>query len=405
MAKTQIGRSCFKFLKRSGKIKNCDDFYNLYIEETKDTIPYTTLEHYFCSCKSSKYRSSPERFLIWCKDKLNRDDSDFAQHFTMGEQWLTEPVREFIKLYCANGVIDPYAGDLSLRTHLKNMGVKDFIGFDIDEKMLNGDVGYNDSLLSIPSSKRLLVTNPPYMSKYTATRYGSRFYKYFENTTLTDVYLIALEKCLASHDNVVAIVPETFLINGNFTDRLSLIVVVEENVFGNTSCPVLVACFQKDKNPKSKVKIYKNDKFIFTLGELNNKDKFPNKKAKITFNDQNGNIGLRGIDGKQSDQIDFCEPEALKYKKKMKASSRLISLIDVPGAYGKEKYLVDTCNKILEKYRKDTHDLLMAPFKGNNKNGKRRRRIDYGTARAIIEEALRECTVSKSLFDECEFHM
>jgi hypothetical protein len=403
MAKTQIGRSCFKFLKRLGKIKTCEDFYNLYVAETNDNVPYTTLEHYFCSCNSSKYREPPENFLTWCNDKLNRDDSDFAQHFTLGEQWLTKPVKEFIESYCEHGIVDPYAGDCSLRTPLEKMGVKDFIGFDIDEKMVNGVVKHNDSLLSIPSTKRLLVTNPPFMSKCTATRYGSRFYKYFESTALTDIYLIALEKCLASHDNVVAIVPETFLLNGNFTDRLSLIVIVEENIFGNTDCPVLVACFQKDKNPKSKVKIYKNDKYLITLGELHKRDKLPDKKAKITFNEQNGNIGLRGIDGTQSDRIAFCEPEALNYKRKMKVSSRLISLVDVPDAKGKEKELVEACNKILEQYRQDTHDLLMAPFKGNNKSGQRRRRIDYKTARAIIEEALRESIVSKSMFDECGF--
>lgn len=388
MGKTQVGRSCYKFLKRHGKIESCDDFYNLYIKETGDTIAYTTLEHYFCSCNSSKYRTPPEKFINWCQEKLNKNDTDFAQHFTLGDEWLTIPVKNFITKHAKNGVLDPYAGDCSLMKPLIKLGITNFIGYDIDQKMLSENVSFNDSLNEIPNSGRLIVTNPPFMSKCTATRYGSMFSKYFENTKLTDIYLIALSKCLANHKNVVAIVPETFLLNGNFTERLSDIVIIEENIFGNTNCPVLVACFQETKNPPSKVKIHKNEKYLFTLSELRKLDKVPNKKTKIVFNEQIGNIGLRGIDGTKDTRIAFCTPDDLNYKKQMKVSSRLISLINVPAVKGKEAEFIEMCNKLLEQYRNETQDLLMAPFKGNNKLGQRRRRIDYKTARAIMENAI-----------------
>jgi len=394
MAKTQIGRSCFKFMKRHQIVDTCKDFYELYISETGDTVPYHLLEHYFCRCNSPRDCEPPARFLEWCQEKLKTADTDLAQHFTTSDKWLVKPVKDFIKSHCQHGVIDPYAGDCSLWTALKKIGVDDFIGLDIDVNMVNGVVAYNDSLVSIPATGRLVVTNPPYMSKCTATRYGSRFYQYFENTSLTDIYLLAIEKCLDSHENVVAIIPETFLLNGAFQDRLAIIAIIEKKIFQNTDCPVLVACWHGDDSKGSQAKVYKNQQYLFTLGELKGMDKRPHKKNTITFNIQQGNIGLRGIDSTHSDRIIFCKPEELNYDRKMKVSSRLVSIIDVPGVVGKEDAFLAACNEILEKYREDTCDLLMAPFKGNNKKGQRRRRIDYRTARAIMEEAIERISLT-----------
>jgi hypothetical protein len=48
---------------------------------------------------------------------------------------------------------------------------------------------------------------------------------------------------------------------------------------------------------------------------------------------------------------------------------------------------ISACNERVERFRKDTADVLLSPFKGNMKNGVRRRRLDYETARAIMESA------------------
>ena len=50
--------------------------------------------------------------------------------------------------------------------------------------------------------------------------------------------------------------------------------------------------------------------------------------------------------------------------------------------------LAKQCNMILAEYRLDTSDINLSPFKGNAKDGTRRRRLDYKTARAIIEQAI-----------------
>ncbi|MEC9137970.1 MAG: hypothetical protein VYE10_05350, partial [Candidatus Thermoplasmatota archaeon] len=49
-----------------------------------------------------------------------------------------------------------------------------------------------------------------------------------------------------------------------------------------------------------------------------------------------------------------------------------------------------TSNRTLERFRKHTSDTILSGFKGNNRLGKRRRRLDYGLARKIVIEALGE---------------
>jgi len=72
----------------------------------------------------------------------------------------------------------------------------------------------------------------------------------------------------------------------------------------------------------------------------------------------------------------------------IKQSSRLITVIDVEVDDRKLDEFIKVSNNLLEEFRKETDDILLSPFKGNMKNGIRRRRLDYETARAIMESAL-----------------
>ena len=88
-------------------------------------------------------------------------------------------------------------------------------------------------------------------------------------------------------------------------------------------------------------------------------------------------------------KIKFYERKDLKYDlKRIKNSSRLITIIDLDCSDLDIKELVKECNRILEDYRDKTKDITLSPFKGNTKSGKRRRRLDYKTARCIIEMAI-----------------
>jgi hypothetical protein len=249
-------------------------------------------------------------------------------------------------------------------------------------------------LKSIPKIKNaIIITNPPYLTNFSAKRKKiyEKVAKYFESTDYVDLYLLALEKMLEAQDFVVAIVPETFL-TSNFRHfgRLSSVSILEENCFHDTENPVCVACFDKKYKTYDKIKIYKNGSYLEYLGNLEKKRLKPQKNIKLSFNIVDGNIALRAVDGTNPQKrIAFIPVEKLDYDTKgIKYSSRLITIIKV---YFEDEKVVNEyiklCNEILEDYRIQTHDILMSPFKGNAKNGIRRRRLDYATARAIMEKA------------------
>lgn len=129
---------------------------------------------------------------------------ELAQYFTV-KAWKTSYVNDFINKFKHLGVLDPFAGNGDLINEYN-----DHIGMDID-KSLGWE--YNDSLKHINHTDRLIITNPPYMARNSATKNKSDFMKYFLNNKYEDIYMLALEKCLQSSYYVVAIIPETFINN------------------------------------------------------------------------------------------------------------------------------------------------------------------------------------------------
>lgn len=218
-------------------------------------------------------------------------------------------------------------------------------------------------------------------------------YNYFENNCYQDLYQIAVDNCLKSCDYVVAIVPETALnyILGNdyLTAKLHSLTVLEKNLFEDTDCPVCIICL--GNNIENDQLIYKNDEFIIRLNELFRiKNEFlPKYNEKIIFNDRDGNIALKSVDGMtRKDIISFMRPEQLDYDlSKIKVSSRAISLINLDTDKNID-LIIKSANLIVNQYRLLCSDLLLTPFKGNNKNGRRRRRLDFSVARAILERVV-----------------
>jgi hypothetical protein len=313
-----------------------------------------------------------------------------GQFFTKKNIWLKPQVIEFIKESGCDIAYDPFAGSGDMLEAMRGLGFKKNVGLDIDS---SHRYKTNDSLISIPKLKKaLIVTNPPYLTNYSAKRKNiyDNVAKYFKMTHYSDLYLLALEKMLEAQDFVLAIVPETF-INSNFKHfgRLVSISILEENCFDDTENPVCVVCFNGKYKTLDKIKIYKNDNFIDNLDNLERQRLRPTKKINLVFNKKEGIIALRAVDGTDpKTKISFDYKENLKYNLSgIKHSSRLITIIDMQL---KEELLSDYiyhCNELLEGYRKSTHDILLSPFKGNNRAGNRRRRLDYETARAIMEKA------------------
>lgn len=314
-----------------------------------------------------------------------------GQFFTSKVIWLKPQVLEFINKSGCNIVYDPFAGAGDLLKACGEIGFTDLIGLDID-KTLNWQV--NDSLLDIPHiDNAIIITNPPYLSNYSASR--KKIYQqvqlYFEQTDYDDLYLLALDKMLDAQEYVVAIVPETF-INSNYKrkNRLTSCTVLEENPFHDTDTPVCVLCFDNEQKSFDKIIVYKNGHFTSTLQDLEDARIQPKSNLSMTFNILSGWLGLRAVDTtnpKEMIRFDYKENFDYDWSKGIKVSSRLLTVIEINIPVEHRDKFIRLCNDELKAVREKSADLVLSPFKGNMKNGVRRRRLDFRTARAIIEIA------------------
>lgn len=315
-----------------------------------------------------------------------------GQFFTKETLWLKPHIIDFIKNSKCTTAYDPFAGGGDLLDSARELGFTKLVGLDID-----GNLGWkvNDSLLNIPhiDEKTIIVTNPPYLTNYSAARKEilEPIKKYYENNPYCDLYLIALDKMLNAQKYVVAIIPETF-INSNFKKKnlLHSITILEENPFYDTDTPIVVACFDGKEKDLSKVLIYKNETLINNLASLDSMRLVPTKSLPMKFNDPYGWLAVRCVDSTNPlEKLRFDFKENIKYdwKNGIKHSSRLLTLIDLELPDFCKQEFINKCNEILAKFRNKTGDVILSPFKGNMHNQTRRRRLDFKTCRAIVEQA------------------
>lgn len=315
-----------------------------------------------------------------------------GQFFTKDKLWLKSQIIDFINNSKCSIAYDPFAGEGDLlKAALENTNLSSIYGLDIDSSL---SWKINDSLLNIPHIENaIIITNPPYIAKQSASRKGIDLSKYFLSSKYDDLYLIALDKMLLAQKKVVAIIPESF-INSNYSqkEKLSSITILEENPFDDTDNPVCVACFDSCYKSYNKIKIYKNDFLINNYQNILDFDLAPSNKIKITFNSPEGWLGLHAVDNTDDKTfIKFDFKENIKYDwKKIKISSRHFSLISIDIPIEKRKLFITKCNEILNSIREKTADIILTPFKGNTKRGIRRRRLDFRLARAIMEKAFFE---------------
>lgn len=321
-----------------------------------------------------------------------------GQFFTKDTLWLKPQVIDFITSSGCTIAYDPFAGGGDLLKASKTiLNFQEIKGLDIDET-LEWDI--NDSLLNIPHIENaIIITNPPYIAKQSASRKKIDLSKYFKLTTYDDVYLISLDRMLEAQRHIVAIIPESF-INSSYKQKnlISSITVLEENPFEDTENPVCVVCFDHNPKPLSEVMIYKNDQLINSLQGINNIRIEPDNKVKIVFNTLEGWLGLRAVDStddKTFINFDFKDNFKYDWENNIKISSRHFSLIDLDVPESKRKDFIDECNKIINQLRVESSDILLTPFKGNTKKGVRRRRLDFRLARAIMERAYYKTVNSK----------
>jgi hypothetical protein len=334
---------------------------------------------------------------------ISREEGRFAtidapkvrtgRFLTTGDGWLCEPVLEFLRAAGADEVVDPFAGDGHLLRHVVEAGIEvPTSGYDIAPGWPR-----NDSLASIPSHPAaVIVTNPPYLAKHSASRKRvlRTVARYYADGDL-DLYQVAVRRCLEASPHVVALLPETFLHAGVLRERLERVVVIErESPFDDTTCPILVACFGPEERAADEVWVWRDEQRVGTLAELDALRRAGAVSDAIRFNDPNGAIALQAVDGVDpAVRIAFGPRSASGYDVAgIKPSSRLVTFVTVDGVDDETRVdrLCTLANARLAALRDGIGELALSPFKGNDRLGRRRRRLDYRQARAILTAALAE---------------
>lgn len=268
-------------------------------------------------------------------------------------------------------ILEPFAGENNLIRFLIDHNLcSGYVSFDIEPKAI--DVHYRDTLKDFPVNFDICVTNPPWLAKNSATKMKVPFYA----GTYDDLYKYALSKCLLHCKYVVAIIPESFIRAGLFLKRLNTFVSLTSNAFEDTTHPVGLALF--DNTIIEDVKIYRDNQFIGFLSEIEKKRPPYTTTKEITFNEQNGNLGLIALDNCKEASIRFCEPQELQGYT-VKKHGRHITILNIPFKPRIKEY-----NDVINDFRSSTQDVLMTSYRGIRKDGFYRRRLDWQLAKDII---------------------
>lgn len=291
-------------------------------------------------------------------------------------------------------VLEPFAGSNNIIKSLKEIGlIKNYISYDIEPQ--ESSVIKLDTIKKFPKGYSCVITNPPYLSKTSATR---KNIKITYPKGIYDMYEIALNECLKNVEYIAAIIPESFITTNRFKSRVhSIISLTYKDMFFDTTHPVCLVMFSPEKD--NDFKIYRNEfeiGYIRSLSAIKD-DLFKNNKntnIEIKFNDKNGNISLLAVDNNVNESGILFSDKELVLPEEVKGSSRAKtrvsiynkgSLISSPNEINK---IVNNANITLKNYRIKTGDIFMTSFKGLRKDGLYRRRLDYKTAKDILLKSL-----------------
>lgn len=288
-------------------------------------------------------------------------------------------------------ILEPFAGSNNIIKLVEELNLskpKNWKCFDINIPNINNIPEYEiilqDTIKDFPKGYKLVITNPPYLAKNKATILDSNNFDY----NFDDLYLKCLDLMLKNCDFVAAIIPESFITSNKYQDRLYCVISLEMKMFDDTEVPVCLALFNKEKTDD--FFIVKNNINIGYYKEL--KKYLIEYKTNINwkFNDNDGIIGLYGVDNTNEESIKFVKGNEIKNK--IKNTSRAITKIS-GLEFKKEKELenfIQKLNKNLKEYRNSTNDIFLTSFKGLRKDGKYRRRLDYKTAKNILNKTFIE---------------
>lgn len=313
---------------------------------------------------------------------MSRKKRNLGQYYTEISPFNLTPFQEWINKIPQEQkqiIIEPFAGSCNIPCFLNQYK---FDCFDIDppENTNRYIVHKIDSIENYPKGYCIAITNPPYLGKSSASRRHLE-YKYPE---YEDLYFKCLEVMLDNTDYVAAIIPDSFITSGRFTERLDTAISLSCPMFNDTDCPVCLALFNSQKTDD--FKYYIMNVFCGTYSTLKLSDVPKVQDFGWEFNNVNGEIGLVCIDNTIGPSIHFIPGEDIK-PESIKISSRALTRIQPTHDVYDIDQLIKKSNDILYEFRNDTYDLFLTSFKGLRRDGKYRRRITFEQARRILNFA------------------
>lgn len=278
-------------------------------------------------------------------------------------------------------LIEPFAGRGDLPRMLRDLGLcRRVRAYDIAPAAQG--VQRQDTLADFPRG-RVVVTNPPWLARNSATRRGLPF----PTTRFDDLYKHCLDICLKNVDYAAVIIPASFLSSRLFRQRLCAVDIANAPVFKDTENPTCLALFSPEESVD--IAVYNGGKLIGNLSALERHLPRPTARDfSVRFNVPNGKLGLVAIDNTREASIRFCKGADLR-DYSISETSRMITRIG--GDFGKNaeqniEQLAEKLNKRLAKFRRETNDVFLTPFKGLRKDGMYRRRLDFALARNFIHD-------------------
>jgi hypothetical protein len=191
---------------------------------------------------------------------------------------------------------------------------------------------------------------------------------------------------LKHHDYIAAIVPAALGTTDHFRDRLThLIYLPFSDMCGETDHPVCLALFEP---ASSKVSIWSWMDYLGDEKDLASFIPQPGFTAAVKFNVANGLLGLFSVDGTLGPSIRFCRGQEIP-SSAVKPTSRSRTRLEVEGITEDNlDGIIGRLNTDLNAFRAATRDTTMTPFKGLRKDGQFRRRLDFKTAKALLNAVM-----------------
>ena len=271
-------------------------------------------------------------------------------------------------------ILEPFAGANHIIESLQASGLcSAFASYDVSPA--HHAVVKRDTMRSFPKGFDVCVTNPPWLARNSATRRNLPY----PICQYDDMYKLCLELCLKHCEYVAALIPASFLQSGLFQERLSTYILLHNLIFHETENPVCLALFTGTKNHS--VNVFYDNEFIGELNVLRTRIPRETTDRKVRFNDPEGKLGFISFDNTRTRTIRFCDIDEIS-DYEIKESSRFFTRIS--GEFLGIPNLLDQLNSRLTKFRDDTQDLFLTPFKGIRDDGQYRRRMFFSQARLLI---------------------